>query len=585
MIRLSKYLRDFKLEVIFGPIFKLLEAVFELIVPLVMASIIDVGIKNEDASFILQRGGIILLLGLVGFGFSLICQYSAARASQGFGTIVRNELYSHMNTLSHGELDYIGTNSLITRITNDVDQLQLAVAMGIRLATRLPFLIIGATVMAMMLDLKLSLIFLIIAPLVSIVLFIVMGKSIPYYRVRQKNLDRISLITRENLSGARVIRSFSKQKSEEVRFEKANKEVTDIAVTVGKISAFLNPATFAILNLAIIAIIWFGGMRVESGILTQGQIIAFANYMTQISLALIVVANLVIIFTRAGASATRVNEVFDIKASIYDGDISNLKDLEIYINENKIEKDLAKFSFKDVSFSYSNSDRYAISDINIDIMKGETIGVIGGTGSGKTTFVNLLPRFYDVSQGEILMDGINIKEYSQEYLRNQFGIVPQRAVLFYGTISENLRWAKDNATDNEVKKAAEIAQGAEFIEDLPEKYDTPVMQGGRNFSGGQRQRLTIARALVGEPSVLILDDSSSALDYATDAKLRGAIKKHCKDTTVFMVSQRANSIKYADKIIVLDEGQVVGVGTHDELLKTCKIYEEICLSQLSVEEL
>lgn len=576
MIKLSKYLKYYKRELIIGPLFKLFEAIFELIVPLVMAGIIDVGIANKDKTYILQKGGIILLLGFLGLLFALICQYSAAKASQGVGTKLRDDLFEHINNLSHEEIDKIGVNSLITRIINDVDQVQLSVAMLIRLTTRVPFLIIGAIIMAMILDLKLSIIFLIIAPLVSLVLFIVMNKSIPYYKIRQDKLDKLSLITRENLIGARAIRAFSKEKYEQDRFKDANKEVTDVAIKVGKITAFLNPALFTILNIAIIAIIWFGGIRVDKGILTTGQIIAFANYMTQISLALVVVANLVIIFTKAAASANRINQVFDISSSITDNDTNIMP---------KADVNVPKFSFRNVSFAYQGAGSNAISDINFDVNSGETIGIIGGTGSGKSTLINLLPRFYDVTEGEILMDGINLKDIPLESLRRTFGIVPQKGVLFYGTINFNLRWNKENATEEEIKKASKIAQAEEFIEKLPLKYDTIVMQGGKNFSGGQRQRLTIARALVGEPEVLIFDDSSSALDYATDAKLRQALKKECKSSTIFIISQRANSIKHSDKIIVLDDGQVVGIGQHEDLLNTCEVYKEICLSQLSKDEL
>jgi len=416
MIRLAGYLKYFKREVIIGPFFKLLEAIFELIVPLVMASIIDVGIKNGDKAYVLQRGGIILLLGAMGLIFALICQYSAARASQGFGTKVRNDLFSHINTLSHGELDQLGTNFLITVITNDINQMQLAVAMLIRLVVRVPLLIIGAAVMATILDVKLSFVFFIVIPLVSVVLYVIMKNSIPFYKSRQKALDRVSLITRENLMGARVIRAFSKQEEEEKRFEEANGAVAQIAIRVGKITAFLNPATFTIMNAAIIAIIWFGGMRVNTGSLTQGEIIAFINYMTQISLALVVAANLVIIFTKASASAARINQVFDIKTSLVEG-TSQLDGI-------KSDSLAPKFSLKQVSFAYPGSKEFALEDINLDIMGGETIGIIGGTGSGKSTLVNLLPRFYDVTKGEILMNGLPLHDYSFEALRKKFGIVP-----------------------------------------------------------------------------------------------------------------------------------------------------------------
>lgn len=582
MLKLARYLKHFKKEVIIGPFFKLLEAVFELIVPLVMASIIDIGIKNKDTTYVLQRGGIILLLGFMGLIFALICQYCAARASQGFGTMVRNDLYSHINSLSHAELDLFGTDTLITVLTNDINQMQLAVAMLIRLVVRVPFLIIGAVVMSMILDLKLSVIFLIVAPMVSAVLYLIMKKSVPFYRVRQKMLDKVSLITRENLSGARVIRAFSKQEHEIERFKKANDDVANIAVNVGKISAFLNPATFAILNIAILTILWFGGIRVDTGSLTQGEVIAFTNYMTQISLALVVFANLVVIFTKAAASATRINKVFETVSSLKD----NVKDIndarpECFDGEYTANTVKPFISFDNVSFAYPGSEKYALEDINIDINEGETIGIIGGTGSGKSTLINLLPRFYDVSDGAIKINGIPVQDYSIDRLRALFGIVPQKAVLFSGTISDNIRYYKEDASIEEIKKAVEIAQAKEFVEKLPEGYNTRINQGGKNLSGGQRQRLTIARALVRNPKILILDDSFSALDYVTDASLREALKKNFKNTTIIMVSQRANTIKNADKIIVLDDGRIAGIGKHEELYQSCHVYREICDSQLS----
>ena len=589
MLKLARYLKYFKKEVTIGPFFKFLEAVFELIVPLVMASIIDIGIKNRDSAYVLQRGGIILLLGFMGLIFAIICQYSAARASQGFGTMVRNDIYEHINSLSHTELDSFGTDTLITILTNDINQMQLAVAMLIRLVVRAPFLVIGAVVMSMILDLKLSLIFLIVAPLVSLVIFLIMKLSVPYYRVRQRMLDRVSRITRETLSGARVIRAFSKQEYEIDRFGKANNEVADIAINVGKISAFLNPATFAILNIAILAILWFGGKRVDTGSLTQGQVIAFVNYMTQISVALVVVANLVVIFTKASASARRINKVFETVSSVVEKDKSepnnhetnNLNDKQksVTLKNNSPNKNLALISLENVSFAYPGSDEYALEDISFDINEGEVIGIIGGTGSGKSTLINLLPRFYDVDKGKIRIIGRALREYSFESLRALFGIVPQKAVLFSGSVSDNLRFSKMDASLAEIKKAIDIAQAKDFVEKLPDGYDSQINQGGRNLSGGQRQRLTIARALVRNPRILILDDSSSALDYATDARLREAISKKCKDTTVIMVSQRANSIKNADKIIVLDDGRMVGIGKHEELYKSCNIYREICDSQ------
>ena len=570
MLKLVRYLKHFKKEVIIGPFFKLLEAVFELIVPLVMASIIDIGIKNRDSTYVLQRGGIILLLGLMGLIFAIICQYNAAKASQGFGTMVRNDLYKHINSLSHTELDLFGTNTLITILTNDINQMQLAVAMLIRLVVRVPFLIIGAIVMSMILDLKLSIIFLIVAPLVSLVLLIIMKLSVPYYRIRQRMLDKVSLVTRENLSGARVVRAFSKQDHENKRFNEANNQVADIAINVGKISAFLNPATFAILNTAILAILWFGGSRVNVGSLTQGEVIAFANYMTQISLALVVFANLVVIFTKAAASAARINKVFDTVSSLSE------KEIEPSPNNNS-----PLISLNNVYFTYPGLGEYALEDISFDIEEGEVIGIIGGTGSGKSTLINLLPRFYDVDKGEIRVKGQALQNYSFRELRDLFGIVPQKAVLFSGSIRENLRYSKEDATDEEINRSIDIAQARDFVDKLPLGFDTEINQAGRNLSGGQRQRLTIARALVRQPKILILDDSSSALDYATDSRLREALQKNCKNTTVIMVSQRANTIKGANKIIVLDDGKIVGMGKHQELYKSCNIYREIYDSQLS----
>ena len=584
MKKLARYLKSFKKQVIIGPIFKLLEAIFELIVPLVMASIIDNGIANGDKAYVLKMGGVMILLGVLGLVFALICQYSAAIASQGVGTKLRNDLFKHINSLSYKEIDELGTNSLITRVTNDVNQIQLVVAMLIRLVIRAPFLVIGSAVMALMIDLKLGLIFIIVAPLVSVVLYFVMSRSIPFYKVRQTKLDEVSLITRENLSGARVIRAFSKQEHERERFNESSDEVANIAIRVGKLSAILNPATFIILNVAIIAIIWFGGFRVDNGSLTQGQIIAFVNYMTQISLALVVVANLVVVFTKGSASAARINEILETESSVIDGKYTN-DNLENNGEKSDNTANLVpKIQFKDVSFSYLGNEEYSLEHLTVDIMKGETVGIIGGTGSGKSTLVNLMPRFYDTSKGSILIDGVDVKEYSLEALRKQFGIVPQKAALFGGTILENMRFAKEDASMEEIRKAARIAQAEEFIESKPEGYDTVVSQGGKNLSGGQKQRLTIARALVGSPEILILDDSASALDFATDAKLRKAIHENCEGMTVFIVSQRANSIKYADKIIVLDDGLVKGIGTHDELFDSCEVYREICLSQLSEEE-
>lgn len=577
MVRLyKKYLKGFRKEVFLGPMFKLTEAIFELIVPLVMAKIIDVGIANGDSVYVMQMGGIMILLGVVGLGCAFTCQYFAAKASQGFGTIVRNDLFAHINTLSHAEIDKIGTPSLITRMTNDVNQLQQGVAMLIRLVVRAPFLVIGAVIMAFMLDWKLACIFLVTSPLIALVLYIIMSKSIPFYRKIQKQLDNISLITRENLTGVRVIRAFSKQEKEVERFEAASDTQMGTSVTVGKISALLNPITSVIINLAIVAVIWFGGMRVDTGALTQGEVIAFVNYLNQILLAMIVVANLVVLFTKASASGTRVNEVFDTKTSLHDSGSQPVKASK--------KSDQPKIELKDVSFSYQNSGENSLTDVSIKIYPGQTIGIIGGTGSGKSTLVNLIPRFYDVSSGSVLIDGVDVRQYPLEQLRQQIGIVPQRAVLFSGTIRKNMQWKKTDASDTLIQQALSIAQAKEFVDKLPDGLDTDIMQGGKNLSGGQKQRLTIARALVGEPRILILDDSSSALDFATDSALRRAITQEIQDVTILMVSQRATSIQHADQIIVLDDGHVAGIGTHETLFAECSVYREICLSQLNADE-
>ena len=576
MFKLIPYLKDFKKECFLGPLFKLLEAILELIVPLVMAKIIDIGVKSYDTSYIIKMGILIIILGIVGLGSALVCQYFAAKASQGFGTKLRNELFRHINSLSHSEIDNIGTPSLITRIINDVNQLEVAVAMAIRLGVRAPFIILGSAIMAMFINLKLSLIFFLSIPLIVLTLYLVMGKSIPLYRVIQKKLDKISLITRENLEGVRVVRAFSKQEVEKDRFNIAALDHSNTAIKVGKLSALLNPLTFMIINFSIAFIVWFWGIGVNNGNFTQGEIIAFVNYMTQILLTLIVVANLVIIFTKASASATRVNEVLDTKSSIKEA--SSSTKVQATNNSSKI------IEFKNVSFSYNNSKQYSLENISLSINKGETIGIIGGTGAGKSTLVNLIPRFYESTEGEIFINGENIKNYSIKDLRNLFGIVPQKAVLFTGSLRENMKWANKNASDEEILMALDIAQCSDFVSNLKDGLDTSVLQGGKNFSGGQKQRLTIARALVGSPKIIILDDSSSALDFATDLKLRQALNIHAKEITTIIVSQRASSIKNSDKIVVLDDGKLAGIGTHEELLENSEVYKEICLSQLTREE-
>lgn len=578
MLKFARFLKQFKREVLIGPVFKLTEAVFELIVPLVMAQIIDVGIANGDRGYVLRMGGVMVLLGLVGLGCALICQYCAARASQGFGTVLRSEMFRHINTLSHGEIDQIGTPSLITRITNDVNQLQLAVAMLIRLVVRAPFLVIGATVMALLLDWKLACIFFVAAPLMALVLYLVMSRSIPFYRIIQKKLDRISLITRENLSGVRVIRAFSRQEKEKERFAQASEDQMSTSIAVGRISALLNPLTSAIINLAIAAVIWFGGFRVDAGGMTQGEVIAFVNYLNQILLAMIVVANLVVIFTKAAASATRVDEVLELHPSIVNRVSRPAQEVE----------GSPEIAFDAVSFAYPDAGAYSLSDISFTVARGQTLGIIGGTGCGKSTLVNLIPRFYEVSQGSLKVDGVDVRDYPMEQLRGKVGIVPQRAVLFSGTLRQNMQWRKQDATDEEIWQALETAQAASFVRKMPDGLDSVILQGGKNLSGGQKQRLTIARALVGETEILILDDSASALDFATDAALRQAIAKFSAERgnrmTTIIVSQRANTVRYADQIVVLDDGKAAGIGTHEQLLESCQTYREIYWSQNERQE-
>lgn len=572
MLKLARYLKYYKLQVTIGPVFKLLEAVFELIVPLIMANIIDIGVRNGDTNYIAKQGVLLVILGVTGLLSALICQYSASFASQGVGTILRRDLFHHINTLSHKEIEKIGTPSLITRMTSDINQIQLAVAMLIRLVIRAPFLVVGAMIMASTVSLKLSVIFFGAAVLIGLTLYIIMSKSVPFFKTIQKRLDRISLISRENLRGNRVIRAFARQDEEEEKFSKAAQELTDASISAGRISVLLSPLTCIITNIAIALIIWFGGMNVNIGELSQGDIIALVNYMTQIMLAMVVVADLVVIFTRASASAQRINEIFETKTSVTEEKAEKNPTAE---NDNAME-------FRNVSFSYGEGE--ALKNVTFSIKKGETLGIIGGTGSGKSTFVNLIPRFYDATKGQVLVNGIDVKKYGIETLREKIGVVAQKTVLFKGSLRKNMQWGKEKATDEEIIKALKIAQSWDFVEKLPGKLDFDVAQGGKNFSGGQRQRLTIARALVKQPDILILDDSFSALDFATDANLRKELKEQTRGMTVVIVSQRASTIRNADKIVVLDEGECVGIGTHQELYKNCSEYREICLSQLSAEE-
>lgn len=569
MFKLRRFLKHYKKELILGPFFKLLEAIFELIVPLVMAQIIDKGIGNNDSDYVWKMSGLIVVLGICGLIFALTCQFFAAKCAYGFGTELRDSLYKHINKFSHAEIDKFGTSSLVTRITNDTVLAQNGVNMFIRLAVRAPFLIIGAAVMSMMLDLKLSIIFLIAAPIITLIIIWVMKKTVPMYKKIQKNLDKISLLTRENLDGVRVIRAFSKQEEEKKELIQESSKLSDNAVIAGKISAILNPITFMIMNLGIVAILWFGGIRVDTGYLTQGEITAFVNYMTQILLALVVLANLVVIFTKAASSASRINDIFDTQPSMTDGSYTKFD-----FNSPAVE-------FENVSFSYPDAGELSLNNISFTLKKGEILGIIGGTGSGKSTLANLVPRFYDTTSGNIKIFGKDIKKYSLEELRKLIGIVPQRAALFSGTIADNMRWAKPDATDEEITSALKIAQAWEFVSKLPDGIKTQISQGGKNLSGGQRQRLTIARALVGNPPIVILDDSMSALDYATDLALRKEIESKLQNTALIMISQRATTLQNADHILVLDDGSPVGFGIHESLLKNCEEYAEIYKSQMS----
>lgn len=571
--RLIPYLRPYIKQLTLGPFFKLLEAIIEVLLPTIMAMIIKQIDTGADTGYFLRMG--LLLLGLVTFGVgsALICQYYAARASQGYGTTLRNELFKHISSLSYAEVDRFSTSSLINRITNDVNIMQQAVAMLIRLVVRAPFICIGSFVMALFLNAKLALIFLAIIPIFCVILALIIRKTTPMYRLNQKKLDRVGVVTRENLSGVRVIRAFAHTDRETKRFEDANDDLTKTAIRVGRLSALLNPLTTLVLNVAILAILWFGGIEINLGGMAQADIVAFVNYITQILLALIVVSNLIVLYTKAFASAGRIAEVLNTEPAIQGGS------QPLALNESA-----PALEFKNVAFHYAGDGDNALEGLNLRVERGQTIGVVGGTGSGKSTLVQLIPRLYDITEGELTFYGNDIKNYPLGQLRREIAIVPQKTVLFSGTIAENIRWGRPDATDEEIKEAAEIAQAASFIDTLEDGYNTRVERGGVNFSGGQRQRLTIARALAANPKILLLDDSSSALDFATDAALRQAIRRSTADMTVFLISQRASSVMDADQIVVLDDGEVVGIGKHKELYESCPAYREICLSQLSESE-
>ncbi len=568
MQHLLRFLKPYRKELILGPTFKLLEAIFELIVPVVMAKIIDNGIALGDAGYIWKMCGLIVLLGVCGLGFALTCQYFAARCAFGFGTDLREALYRQINALSHTELDSLGTSTLINRITTDATAAQTGVNMFIRLAVRAPFLIIGAIVMSLMIDVKLSLIFLIIAPIVGLLLYAVMTKTIPMYGRNQKQLDAIARRTGENLDGQRHIRAFSRQKQEKDEFARQCDDLEKSMIAVGRISSILNPLTFMIMNLGIVAVLWFGGVQIDGGALSQGDLTAFTNYMTQILLAMVVMANLIVILTKAQASAVRVHEVLSTPSSMENGtavpDASSAEAI----------------AFDHVDFSYKGAGDKSLEDISFTLEKGQTLGIIGSTGCGKSTLASLIPRFYDAGSGQVRVFGQDVKAYDYKALRSRIGIVPQKAVLFTGTIAENLRWADPGLDETGMREALEIAQAWDFVGKMQYGTQTHLVQGGRNLSGGQKQRLTIARAIAGKPDILILDDSMSALDYATDLALRTALRERCGDMTVIMISQRATSLQDADLILVLDDGQCVGQGTHEELLENCEEYREIYNSQM-----
>ncbi len=569
MKRLLPYMKGYWKECILGPVFKLLEAIFELIVPLVTARMIDVGIANRDMGYIWRMGGLMIVLAACGLLFALICQYFASKCAYGFGTALRSALYRHVNTLSHSALDRIGTASLITRITSDTNTVQSGLNMMIRLATRCPFLIIGAAIMAMRIDLKLSVIFLIAIPIIGVLLYGVTCWTIPRYGENQGKLDNIARHTRENLDGVRVIRAFSRQEEEIASYREDCDVFAKRSIAVGRVGAILNPASFLIMNLGIVAVLWFGGVRVDTGHLTQGELTAFVNYMTQIALSMVRMAELLISFNKAAASAKRVSDILAEEPDIVGGDAA----LDFQQEQPVLE-------FDHVTFAYPGGGEATLSDISFSLLPGETLGIIGGTGSGKSTIANLIPRFYDTKEGSVRICGKDVRSYALEELRQFVGVVPQRASLVTGTIADNLRWGNPDADTAELEQACKIAQAWEFVSQTPQGLETPVTQGGRSLSGGQKQRLTIARAMVGAPKLLILDDSMSALDYATDLALRRALAEKMQDVTKIVISQRATSIQHADHILVMEDGKCVGYGTHEELLVQCPVYAEIFQTQM-----
>ena len=578
MKKLLVYLRDYKKEVVLAPLFKLLEASFELIVPLVVAAIIDYGIANSDHGYIFKMCGVLVLLAVVGFVSAVTAQYFSAKAAVGFSTEVRHHLFEHIQTLSFNEMDSVGTSTLITRLTSDINQTQSGVNMVLRLFLRSPFIVFGAMIMAFTVNVKGALVFVVTIPLLSIVVFGIMVLSVPRFKKVQGGLDRILGRTRENLEGARVIRAFNKEDSEVASFNEENQFLTGMQLVVGRISALMNPITFVIINVATLAVIWVGGKETFNGIITQGEVVALVNYMSQILVELVKLANLIVNVNKSIACGNRIQDIFEIKASIPNTDDKKMSDVKVDENAPMVE-------FSHACMRYVGSSEEALSDINFVVEKGQTIGIIGGTGSGKSTLVNMIPRFYDTSSGQVKIQGVDVKDYPIVELRDKIGMVMQKAVMFHGTIADNLRWGNENATDEELWNAVRIAQAEDVVRGKEGELDHMIEQGGRNLSGGQKQRLTIARAIVKNPDILILDDSASALDFATDAALRKALKNMQGTKTIFIVSQRTSSIRFADKIIVMDDGRIVGTGTHDELLDSCETYREIYESQFKKEEL
>lgn len=576
MKKLLVYLKNYKKECVLAPLFKLLEASFELIVPLVMAAIIDRGIAAADRPYVFKMGGVLVLLALIGLTCSITAQYFAAKAAVGFATKLRYSLFSHIETLSFSEMDTVGSSTLITRITSDINQVQSGVNMVLRLFLRSPFIVFGAMIMAFTVNVKAAFVFVVTIPLLSVVVFSVMLASIPLFKKVQQGLDQVLGHTRENLEGARVIRAFNKEKDEAEAFYASNHFLTNMQLVVGRISTLMNPLTYIIINCATIAVIWVGGKQVYGGIITQGEVVALVNYMSQILVELVKLANLIILINKAIACGNRIEEIFETKSSVVNS--AEKQEDQPYTGEDAVV-------FSHVSMSYASTSEEALTDIDFVAKKGETIGIIGGTGSGKSSVVNLIPRFYDVSKGSVSVDGRDVRDYDLTELRDKIGVVMQKSVLFQGTIAENLRWGKPDATDDELWHAIEVAQATDVVDGKEGRLDYRIEQDGRNLSGGQKQRLTIARAVVKNPDILILDDSASALDFATDARLRAALRKMQGNKTIFLVSQRTSSIQFADKILCLDDGQVAGIGTHDELLRNCEIYREIYESQFKKEDL